>query len=302
MHHFRRVRPVLGLFSGFVQRSGRPVLNRSMGVQVSHPEPTGVQRPIKGTVGPSFSLLFQIQGMTKPHWTKATYESVHPFVANVSCMSDLRRALAAHGIESGYRQVKNILVTHALDTSHWISKRFRGAIARTLEELMIEQGDPNAREMIKKKILQQGTLEYACAICPHRGEWMGAELVLHLDHKNGNSRDHRLSNLRFLCPNCHSQTPTYCGRNNRTRSPQSDLNRTCHCGKSKDPASTKCKQCYLDQPRPSGRPDVVWPSQSILTEMVQGSSLAAVARSLGVSSPAVRYHLKKPPTDPSQKV
>ncbi len=43
-------------------------------------------------------------------------------------------------------------------------------------------------------------------------EWRGAKLVLHIDHVNGINNDNRLPNLRFLCPNCHSQTPTYGNR------------------------------------------------------------------------------------------
>lgn len=39
------------------------------------------------------------------------------------------------------------------------------------------------------------------------------ELILELDHINGIRNDNRLENLRFLCPNCHSQTPTFKGRN-----------------------------------------------------------------------------------------
>ena len=44
-------------------------------------------------------------------------------------------------------------------------------------------------------------------------EWLGNPLALQLDHINGVNNDHRLTNLRFLCPNCHSQTDTYAGKN-----------------------------------------------------------------------------------------
>jgi hypothetical protein len=38
---------------------------------------------------------------------------------------------------------------------------------------------------------------------------------MHIDHINGVRDDHRLENLRMLRPNCHSQTPTYGGKNNK---------------------------------------------------------------------------------------
>lgn len=44
-------------------------------------------------------------------------------------------------------------------------------------------------------------------------EWNGRQLNCQLDHINGNPKDHRLENLRILCPNCHAQTDTYCGKN-----------------------------------------------------------------------------------------
>lgn len=65
---------------------------------------------------------------------------------------------------------------------------------------------------LKKRLLAEGLLEERCAECGI-SEWNGRPLSLHLDHINGDRRDQRLENLRFLCPNCHSQTETYCGRN-----------------------------------------------------------------------------------------
>lgn len=52
-----------------------------------------------------------------------------------------------------------------------------------------------------------------CAICGQSSEWENKYLMLQLDHRNGDSRDNRLDNLRLLCPNCHSQTDTFSGRN-----------------------------------------------------------------------------------------
>ena len=49
---------------------------------------------------------------------------------------------------------------------------------------------------------------YECAYCGVN-DWRGRKLVLPVDHVNGNWRDNRKENLRFLCPNCHSQTSTF---------------------------------------------------------------------------------------------
>lgn len=53
-----------------------------------------------------------------------------------------------------------------------------------------------------------------CDLYMKEAIWAGKSIVLQLDHINGVRNDNRIENLRWLCPNCHSQTDTYCGRNN----------------------------------------------------------------------------------------
>ena len=70
------------------------------------------------------------------------------------------------------------------------------------------------RGHLRKRLLGEGLLIYECAFC-RITEWRGLPLSLELDHINGNKRDNRVENLRLLCPNCHSQTETFSGRNVR---------------------------------------------------------------------------------------
>lgn len=70
-----------------------------------------------------------------------------------------------------------------------------------------------SRHQLKKRLLHLGLLEYKCCECGNTGEWNGNKLSLELDHINGDNKDNRLENLRIMCPNCHSQTPTFRNKN-----------------------------------------------------------------------------------------
>ena len=65
---------------------------------------------------------------------------------------------------------------------------------------------------IKRRLFAEGLKDEKCEMCGI-SEWLGYKIGLELDHINGNSYDHRIDNLRILCPNCHATTSTYRGKN-----------------------------------------------------------------------------------------
>lgn len=79
------------------------------------------------------------------------------------------------------------------------------ALGKPLTELLT---DARSRTNIKRRLLRAGMLENRCQLCGLT-DWLGESLVVQIDHVNGIRDDHRLENLRMLCPNCHSQTETY---------------------------------------------------------------------------------------------
>lgn len=81
------------------------------------------------------------------------------------------------------------------------------------ERLFVKDGTKNIGSTLKMIAFKLGMLEESCDECGIGPEWNGSHIVLHLDHINGVNTDHRIENLRILCPNCHSQTETYCGKN-----------------------------------------------------------------------------------------
>lgn len=97
-----------------------------------------------------------------------------------------------------------------LSTEHF--KNWNSISKIPTEQLLVIGSEAN-NQTIKKRIIAEKLLTYECVVCGNKGEWQNKPIVLHLDHINGNNDDNRINNLRFLCPNCHSQTDTYGGRN-----------------------------------------------------------------------------------------
>lgn len=103
-----------------------------------------------------------------------------------------------------------------LDTSHFLGQGHLRGIPngrrRAPEAVLVfrpEQLQRAKTPLIRRALIETGTAE-RCAGCGTGPEWLGRPLTLELDHVNGDYRDNRRENLRFLCPNCHATTDNYC--------------------------------------------------------------------------------------------
>ena len=82
-----------------------------------------------------------------------------------------------------------------------------------IEEYLVNDGPYIPSSKLKKKLYKEKLKFPKCEMCGQGTCWNDKELTLQLDHIDGNSYNNRLENLRILCPNCHSQTKTYAGKN-----------------------------------------------------------------------------------------
>jgi transposase-like protein len=79
-------------------------------------------------------------------------------------------------------------------------------------DAILAAGRRRNRNHIKSRLVTAGLKELRCEQCGIT-DWQGGPLSFELHHVNGDGLDNRLQNLLLLCPNCHSQTDTWGGRN-----------------------------------------------------------------------------------------
>ena len=141
-------------------------------------------------------------------------EEFKTIVANSFSYSDCLRALGL-GTNGGSSTdvLKRRIQELNCSIEHFNKGKSSGAYTHyTMSEILVKNSNYVAISRLKKRLVNEGYLEYRCACCGI-SEWMNKPISLQLDHINGDNRDHRIENLRFLCPNCHSQTDTYAGKN-----------------------------------------------------------------------------------------
>ncbi len=121
--------------------------------------------------------------------------------------------------ESGH-SFRECLQRFGFSRNAWVDAIQRGAIkprprAEPLEVVLVAGRRCN-RYHLKARLLAAGLKESSCGVCG-LAEWRSRPISLELHHVNGDGLDNRLENLVLLCPNCHSQTASWGGRNKGAR-------------------------------------------------------------------------------------
>ena len=128
--------------------------------------------------------------------------------------------------ESGYssQYLKFKIEEFGIDISHFTGRlwskgkthiednRIKSKKKYSIDEIFVKNSKAH-RVVIKRYCKLYNLIPYKCSICGCNGSWQNGIISLELDHIDGDKKNNELSNLRYLCPNCHALTDTYCGRN-----------------------------------------------------------------------------------------
>jgi Zn finger protein HypA/HybF involved in hydrogenase expression len=172
--------------------------------------------------------------------------------------------------------------TEILDINRKNKKSIISKLKKIPNSQIFVENSPVARSVVRKRILNENLIQYVCSLCSNNGSHLGLPLVLQLDHINGKNSDHRLENLRWLCPNCHSQTSTFSGKKQNT---------LCKCGRiKKTRSSLSCKHCQMLYRKQATK--IIWPDKYELYKMVWSKPLSKLSHDLHVSDNAIRKKCK----------
>jgi Zn finger protein HypA/HybF involved in hydrogenase expression len=226
--------------------------------------------------------------------SKYTFDQMKKAIDNSECIKDVIVNLGLNINPGTYRIVGFYAKMHGLELPRVASDFFtQNANSRN----KISNIDYFAKDThrqgseLKKRLIRDYNFNDKCSACGIEKEWNGKPLTLQVDHIDGDRFNNVISNLRFLCPNCHSQTITYSRCGIQTKYKKYNY---CECGKRIYKKSIKCRDCNLGSQKgiPTNRTKIEWPPDDVLISMIVNSNFYALSKELYVTDNAIRKRIK----------
>ena len=167
------------------------------------------------------------------------------------------------------------------------------------EKILIKDSEYTSTHRLKKRLYKEGLLKEACSCCGLGPEWQEKFISLQLDHKDGDRCNNQIDNLRILCPNCHSQTESFCGKKKKKQRIKVErkirkticVNECVFCNLQYEAKDKKQKYCSYECHKKSLR-KIKRPSKEQLLAEISQSNYVQVGKKYGVSDNAIRKWLK----------
>jgi hypothetical protein len=225
---------------------------------------------------------------------KYTKEILETAVRTSFTMREAMRKAGAPNLAGGtHHHISKLIRAYGIDTKHFLGQRsnlggkFPNARRIAANVLVRHQDGRRQRAIALTQALLDIGREYRCYLCGLR-EWRKRKIVLEIEHKDADFQNDTENNLEFICPNCHSQTPTFCRGRNRIRTSENEKIRS-QGRRTRHPSSDGY---WRTKDRPNLR-KVDRPTPGELQSMMQTMPMVKIGAKYGVSDNAVRKWVKR---------
>ena len=207
-------------------------------------------------------------------------------------LSDIAKKLGLSPFCGNRSTIKKYIKIYGINTTHFkIDYANRKNREKTkLVDILHENSTFNTTNL-KDRLYDEGLKERKCEKCGQNEIWHNEKMSLILDHINGINDDHRLENLRIVCPNCTATLPTHSGKNRNSKYKKilsdNTIKNYCKCGKIIENNVNKCNDCYSLSQRKVERP----PYEQLILE-VNKFGYTKTGKKYGVSDNAIRKWIK----------